>query len=146
MNRSAIIVLLAILLGAVVAGVYFLRPAPAVTPQPNQQGVRITPVDDPYASQSGTQSKEAVQAAYRNALLKDNVDNIKLYQTTVSGRYALQSWRGDNSGGAALLKFDSVQNKWTIVNPGGGAWTVDALVEMGVPQDTASALLANMPR
>ncbi|OGC87793.1 hypothetical protein A3D70_00625 [Candidatus Adlerbacteria bacterium RIFCSPHIGHO2_02_FULL_54_18] len=141
MNKKIIIPALLLVAVAVVGALFFLRPsAPAPITQNN-----IPPVDNSTVSVPPSDADElAVQAAYQRALYKDNFDNVRLYQTVVSGSYALQEWRGDTVGGEALLKFDTIQNEWVIVSPGGGAWSVDGLVEMGVPQAIAAGLLSGM--
>jgi cell division protein YceG involved in septum cleavage len=141
MNRNIIIfVVVIILILAVGAGVYIMysaTPAQQTGQQPsssnNANSVSIPPP-------SNNQTAQAVAATYQAALSKDNVDNIKLYQTVVDGNYALQVWRGNITSGEALLKFDPVQYKWVIVDPGGGSWTIADLVVLGVPAATATAL------
>ena len=64
----------------------------------------------------------------------------------VVGEYALQGWIGDVMGGEALLTYDATQNKWKLVDIGGGAWSVEGLVTFGVPQDIATKLVASMQR
>jgi hypothetical protein len=97
-------------------------------------------------SSAGTPDEQAARAAYEAALSADNPDNIKAGQTVAVSGYALQLWTGDNTGGEALLKFDSAQNAWIILDPGGGEWSLEGLVGMGVPQETAQALLAGVFR
>lgn len=97
-------------------------------------------------STGGTPDEQAARAAYQAALSADNPDNIKVQQTVAKSGYALQVWSGDNTGGEALLKFDSAQNAWVIVDPGGGQWSLEGLVSMGVPEETAQALLSGVSR
>ena len=49
-------------------------------------------------------------------------------------------------GGEALLSYDTKYNQWNIVSWGGGAWSIDGLVEEGVQRDVAVGLLAHMPK
>ena len=101
-----------------------------------------TPTDTP----AGTPEGQAARAAYEAALSADNPDNIKAGQTVAVAGYALQLWTGDNTGGEALLKFNSAQNAWVIVDPGGGQWSLEGLMHAGVPQEAARALLAGVGR
>lgn len=156
MNRYIIIA--AVILGMAAAaafgvGFFFYSNMPPPQEQKEEQTpttskpTDTTPVtSQPVTSPSKSQSTEAVQAAYAEALAKGNVDNIKLYQTAISGTHALQVWRGDTVGGEALLRFDAVQNKWVIVDPGGGRWSVEGLVAAGVPHNDATALFSAMAR
>ena len=95
---------------------------------------------------AGTPDEQAAKAAYEAALATDNPDNIKPGLTVAEGGYAIQQWSGDYTGGEALLKFDSAQGAWTIVDPGGGRWSLEGLVRIGVPEETARALFARLPR
>ena len=49
-----------------------------------------------------------------------------------------------DGGGAALMKYDPNQNRWTLVTWGGGAWDAPELVAEGVPQDNVTALLSGL--
>jgi hypothetical protein len=89
----------------------------------------------------GSLAADAVREAFVKFIGTRNLDNIKPRRTTVSGSYALQSWGGDVTGGAALLRYDRASNKWLIVETGGGAWSHSELVKMGVPQATATDLM-----
>lgn len=140
---SAALVIVVVAVGAVFLVLSKGAPEPANTKKtppsvPGSSGYSVT------LQQS--QDSRAVQAAYQSVLSKNNFDNVRLYQTAISEGYALQSWKGDSIGGEALLKFDTAQNKWIIVDPGGGAWSVLGLVQMGVPQSAAESLVAGMPR
>lgn len=144
MNRYIIIFAALILVVIVVIGaVFLLRPSNNTTPV-IQQGTQgsYQPTSSTVSVSAG-QSKEAAKAAYQKALsASGDPDNIKPGATVVVDIYALQTWTGNHTGGEALLKFDTSQNKWIIVDPGGGAWSIDGLVAAGVPRDTATALLA----
>jgi len=144
MNRSIIIlvVFLFIIIGAF--GVSFLlrpsNPAPIV-----QQGDSSQPISSTI-SVPADRLKEAVQFAFRNELAKHESDNTKLYETSIVEDYALQVWVGDIMGGQALLKYDDSQSRWILLDGGGGAWSVDTLVDVGVPEDIAVQLLAGLSR
>ena len=105
-----------------------------------------SPDDATSGTPAGTPEGRAARAAYEAALSADNPDNIKAGQTVAVAGYALQLWTGDNTGGEALLKFDSAQNAWVIVDPGGGQWSLEGLMHAGVPQEAARALLARVGR
>lgn len=153
MQRTTVLIglLVLILLGSGVATWWFLSPSQSNTTTPTQ----TTPSNQTqYSSNVSVEGQDptldeqaqAAKAAYEAALATDNPDNIKTYQTAVSGGYALQLWIGDSTGGQALLKYDAATSVWTIVDPGGGAWSVEGLVAFGVPSTTAAELVARMPR
>ena len=141
MNRYLIIVAAVLLIVIAAFGVAFLlRPS---NPIPSEQQGGVSQPVSSTVSVSTDPSKQAVQSAYRNELAKHPSDNTKLYETSIVGDYALQVWAGDIMGGEALLKYDAGQGRWVLLDGGGGAWSVDTLVTlMGVPEDTAAALLA----
>jgi hypothetical protein len=97
-----------------------------------------TPTADP--------AKAAIQTAYLAEVAKHPGGNTQLYELSVVGEYALQVWIDDYMGGQALLRFDTAQQKWVLVDGGGGAWSVDTLVSAGVPEDVAQKLLAGLKR
>lgn len=97
------------------------------------------------SSQTSPQAR-SVQATFAAYMTPYNDDNIYLYDTSISGNFALQLWKGDNTGGEGLLKFDTGQGIWVVITGGGGSWSVYGLVQAGVPRDTATALLAAMPQ
>lgn len=141
MNRfvAILIGLLAIAFAVVLVVVFFLlKPAPS-EPAPNT----TTP---PYTSNVSvaTNSTQAVQAALRAVFAKAPSDNIELYKTSIVGDYALQVYAGDISGGQALMKYDRAQNTWVLLEPGGGAWSIEGLVVAGVSEDTARALIEGL--
>lgn len=145
MNRYITIAVVVLLVVAAAIGIVFLlypnNPAPAGqqqvtqgTPQPTNSTVSV-PVG---------RTKEAARAAFQQAVDKQNIDNTKLYETSIAGNYALQAWAGDVMGGQALLKYDDAQRRWSIVESSGGAWRVESLVSLGVSTTTAETLLAGM--
>lgn len=156
MNRNLYLVLGVAALMALGFGAWFLRPFLASNAPPAQEtqtaplpGSSDTYIPYPSAtsgSSVGTPEEQAARAAYEAALSTDNPDNIKAQQTVAESGYALQLWSGDSTGGQALLKFDSAQNTWVILDPGGGQWSLEGLVGMGVPQETAQALLKRVSR
>jgi hypothetical protein len=155
MNRPFYIisaVTLAIVL-AIGAGIWvFLGPSTVPSPDTSnntkdQSSSQYVPYPQSSATQSAVQNTpkaEAVRAAYQAALTLDNPDTIQVGKTAVSGSYALQAWAGSRTGGQALLKFDASQNAWVIVDPGGGAWSLDGLVSAGVPEDNAAVLIVRI--
>jgi len=89
---------------------------------------------------------EAVVAAYKSALSPLMSMKVILGKTAVVGEFAIQIWQIDPMGGQALLKFDRAKRQWFLLRPGGGAWDLDGLVQVGVPRETASALLAKVSK
>ncbi len=146
MNRYIIIAIVVVILAglAVVGSLLFLTPT---SPAPvTQQTVTPQPISSTVSVPVG-RTKEAARAAFQQAIDKHNIDNTKLYETSISGDYALQVWAGDVMGGEALLKYDATQGRWNIVISSGGTWSVEALVSLGgVSTSTAEALLAGVPR
>lgn len=67
-----------------------------------------------------------------------------LQDNTVAANWALQLWTDNTGGGEALLKYDPAKKQYVLVSWGGGAWSVDGLVEEGVPAATAATLLKNL--
>ena len=145
MNRFISILIAVITIGAVVVFgfLYLSRPATPTVPVQQQGGV---PSDNTYVAQSAGRSKEAAKAAFQQAVDRQNIDNTKLYQTSIAGDYALQVWAGNIMGGEALLKYDEVQGRWSIVESSGGSYSEAALVSRGVPTSTAESLLVGMPQ
>jgi cytoskeletal protein RodZ len=146
MNRFLIILIIVVSLAGVAAGVLFLlRPnTPAPAPTTTQDNTSPTNNSTVSVSVSST-DPQAVQAAYRAELAKHPSDNTKLSQTVIADGYALQVFSGDILGGEALLKYDTVQGSWVLLDGGGGAWTVGSLVAQGVPTSTAQTLWAQVP-
>jgi len=120
-----------VLLGAILFKLFY---SPSQPPQADT-GTQFPIVTD-------TQSKEVneVQAAFLQQI--DNADKINLANAKVVYPYALQNWNDENKGGQALLKFDSGKG-WQLVNLGGGAWDVESLVAVGVPEDIAHSLIGS---
>ncbi len=148
MKQTILAALSIVIVVALLAGVavYYMRPSSAPAVQTAQQpSVPNNSSSVPIPSSSSQATAQTALAAYQAALSKDNVDNIKTYQTVVAGNYALQVWKGDVTSGQALLKFDTTKNVWVIVDPGGGTWNIADLVVMGVPKDTATALWKGLP-
>ncbi len=86
-----------------------------------------------------------IQETYKTVVEQDgNQDNIKLGRTAVTEEWALQDWVGDETGGEALLKYDAETKVWVVVDSGGGAWSVEGLVQLGVPEAVAVSLLSNL--
>jgi len=129
---------------------FFLRPLPSqqqVTTPTNNQTVST----DNFRSsvdvlQTASLAQRAVRNMFQQEVAQGHPDNIKLSETVVVGEYALQGWIGDVMGGEALLTYDATQDKWKLVDIGGGAWSVEGLVTFGVPQDIATKLVASMQR
>ena len=74
--------------------------------------------------------------------LSSNMPFITTGSTTVEGNYALQIWFDENVGGESLLKYDTDKG-WVVMSQGGGAWSVDTLIEQGVPKSVAEGLIEN---
>src|SRR3989338_5790586 len=129
---------------------FFLRPLPSqqqVTTPTNNQTVST----DNFRSsvdvlQTASLAQRAVRNMFQQEVAQGHPDNIKLSETVVVGEYALQGWIGDVMGGEALLTYDATQNKWKLVDIGGGAWSVEGFVIFGVSKDIAAELVAGMQR
>jgi hypothetical protein len=89
------------------------------------------------------QALDAVATAYKRALPPGA--QVILRRSAIVGDYAILEWIREPMGGEAILKFDRAKGQWTILDAGGGAWTVDELVQFGVPREIAAPLLAKVP-
>ena len=142
MYRYIILFAVILLIIAGIAGFVVLshpnNPAPANLPSFEPQTI-------PNPTPPANRSKEDIQSAFQNEIAPYNNDNVKMHETVTSGDYALQVWIGNNTGGEALLKYDSAQGRWVVLSGGGGAWSVGSLVAAGVPKDTAAILLTGAP-
>ncbi len=144
MNRYATILVILLILVVLVGGGVALFLYKNAQVAPGTGGIS-NPVTLPSIPEPSSQTKAAVQSAFESEIAPYNNDNVKLYDTAVVGSYALQLWRGTHTGGEGLLTYDSKKGGWVVITTGGGAWSVAGLVEAGVPQETASALLVNLP-
>jgi hypothetical protein len=140
MNRAAFIILVMILLIGGLAW-WFLMPSIAPTmPQqqvgtyPNSYGISI--------GSSPASAEQEVKITFEQEQAQGHPDNIKTGKTVVVDDWALQLWTGDIMGGEALYHFDTVKSKWVMVEFGGGSWSLEGLVFVGVPQKTAQAIIA----
>lgn len=141
MNRYIILLIIVIILGSV--GAFFLVYPSLKTPIGG--GISNQPTTLPNVPEPNAQTKEAVQLAFKNEIAPYDNDNTKLHETVIADQYALQVWIGDNFGGEALLKYDSTSGSWSVITDGGGAWSIDGLVQAGVPRTTATTLYAGVP-
>jgi len=146
MNRLLTIVVIGLTIIALAAGVVFVLRMVIPPPDPGEPSSFTDYFRAPVSSQSiSGRTKEAARATFQQAINKNNIDNTKLQETSIAGDYALQNWAGDIMGGQAVLKYDTNQGRWGIVESSGGVWSEDALVSLGVPLDVAKALLAGLP-
>jgi hypothetical protein len=60
-------------------------------------------------------------------------------RTTVEGNYAIASWIWGEAGGQSILT--KKQGRWQVLSAGGGAINLTTLKEVGVPDQTARALM-----
>jgi hypothetical protein len=143
MNRYLIIfvILLVIIIGVTIGMVLFMRSnqQSSLGPGGTSTTVTLPTVPEPGGQSSGSDA----EAAFQSQIPQDM--QITLGTNVVVGDYSLQLWTDPHGGGEALLKYDTTQNKWTVVSWGGGEWAIDSLVAEGVPQNTAAVLLAGMP-
>src|SRR3989338_5458479 len=153
MNRSLSLSIIGLLCVFSIALGYwfFLRPSSSstqqvVTPQNNQTVSTDSLRSSVDVLQTASLAQRAVRNRFQQEVAQGHPDNIKLSETVVVGEYALQGWIGDVMGGEALLTYDATQDKWKLVDIGGGAWSVEGLVTFGVPQDIATKLVASMQR
>jgi hypothetical protein len=140
MNRYFVIfVIVFIIIGAVVGVLLYVRSNQSPL---GQGGISTTTL--PTVPEPGEQATSAgAEAAFQSQIPQGM--QVTLGTNVVVGTYSLQLWTDLHGGGEALLTYDTTQSKWTVVSWGGGAWAVDSLVAEGVPQNTATALLAGMP-
>jgi hypothetical protein len=141
MNLFTKLIILVLLIGALAVGIiWFLRPN-AQSPSGQTTLPQNNYPSNNYLTGQDAQSQAAVKQTFLEGIAPYLNDNIKTQQTAIENGYAIQSWLGDNTGGEALLKYDTVQNKWVLITAGGGIWTLGALIDEGVPTSTAQILL-----
>lgn len=135
MKRFLIISLLTLVAFAVIFGVLWLvgYQSENVSDQKFQTPSGYTPATPAQFT--------AVRNTFQSNIPSNNPDNIKPRETVIADRYALQTWGGNVMGGQALLKYDARTGSWTVVDFGGGAWSVEGLVAAGVPRNEAEALV-----
>jgi hypothetical protein len=88
---------------------------------------------------AGTPSK--VKEAFLGQIQNSNL--ITFGNTAIVSSYALQSWGSTDMGGEALLEYDSAKG-WMLITMNGGIWSVQGLVDFGVPQSIAEQLIADL--
>jgi hypothetical protein len=147
MNRAIVILIVLVVSVGVAIGVtiYLQSKRTGAIPDQQTQAPSNTLPNIPAPSSSAdSHSKEEVRATYQKAII-GNKDNIKLYDTAISGIYAIQVWKGAVTGGEALLMYSTAKQRWVVLGGGGGAWSVEGLIGKGVSPADAAALRAALP-
>ena len=141
MNRYLVVfvIVLIVIIGAAVGVLLYMHSNQSPLGQGGISTTTLPTVPEPGGQATSASAKAAFQSQIPQGV------QITLGTNVVVGDYSLQLWTDLHGGGEALLKYDTTQSKWTVISWGGGAWAVESLVAEGVPQTTATALLAGMP-
>jgi hypothetical protein len=133
---------IALVIGVTVA--FFLRkddePSPGVGGEsPPTTGIfnpaSVQPIpNQPFAA--GTQP-DIARAFFDQTT---HIGSFAVEGTSVSSMYALQDWGNEYSGGEALFEYRG-EDGWRLVSMGGGVWSVEGLIAIGVPASDAKRLL-----
>ncbi|HRH55445.1 MAG TPA: hypothetical protein PK609_01095 [Candidatus Paceibacterota bacterium] len=91
--------------------------------------VRVIPASPEETIEISTEYYAEVQSA-TNLILSDIV---------VSGSYAVAVYSDENVGGMAAFRKSG--SSWELLGTDGGVFNLDALVALGIPRDTARALI-----
>ena len=139
MKKIIILVVVFILAGAGGWYYYSFKKTPSGQPSriPNNPGSPVTQVK---------KSEKVSEISINRDVVRDfnvqinNGDGLVLDEPVIASQYAIQTWSDENKGGQALLQYKQGQG-WVLVTMGGGAWNVDDLTKIGVPQEIAKELL-----
>ena len=103
------------------------------------------PSDQPYYAQnpsgSGQVSKdeEEILLAFKNQVRGGS--GMQVAQISSTDGYAIVVWVDEPAGGETLLKYDTSQARWSVMESTGGAFNVAHLHDAGIPQKTILVLL-----
>ncbi len=145
MNRYTILiaVLITVLASLLIAiGFVLYQRSQKSTPSVTQGS--ISPASFPSVPQPNTQSRESVSAALQRNMHPG--EQTTMGANVVVGDWALQLWNDPHAGGEALFVYDSANYQWRLVSWGGGAWSINGLIQAGVPSNIATSLLTDLPR
>ena len=87
-------------------------------------------------------SNRQIEEAVVNHLLSDGFKQSVQPQVpyaVLADKYAIAEWRWKYMGGEALLQKE--RDTWLVLESSGGAYNSMDLVERGIPEDTAKALV-----
>lgn len=119
---------------------YGTRPAEPRAPSSDalQPGsVQNQPLPDQKAA-AGTRPE--IAAAVRAHFRRNNTpSSIRFQGTAIASIYALQSFKDEDGGGTAILKYIPSQG-WQIIATGGGVPGASNLIEYGIPEAIALRL------
>lgn len=140
------IILIIVVVVACAGGWYYysLNNAPSGTPvgTQNNPGTPIIQVKQPEKVSEISKNKDVTNDF--NVQINGG-GRLTLDEPVVASQYAIQTWSDENKGGQALLHYKQGQG-WVLITMGGGAWSVDDLTKLGVPQETAKELLKTPTR
>lgn len=109
-------------------------------PEPD---IEKTQVYFPTSTQIPQQEKQRIQQELRSAFYEvPDTENATINRIAVSGTYALVSWTEEDAG--AMLVFKLVNSDWVLLEADGGGYSVEALVDLGVPQASAVELVTTI--
>lgn len=142
--------ILGIGIGIVVVGIGFWFLHSSTQPQGTGSGATSTTPTFPTGGGVPKVTRQGTATATDPVVANDftsqiqNPNQINLQGTVVVSGWALQTWGDENKGGEALLKQDASGN-WNLVSLGGGEWSVEGLVQQGVPSNIAQELIKESP-
>jgi len=142
------IIVLLVVLGAVAGAYVYFGSHAATTDNTNVSGngsiEQNAPQTPPDHSSTLASSRDAVLAAFIKAIAIYNQDTLTYGNTYIVNGYAIQLWQGKITGGEALLQYRQSKDQWYLVSANGGVWSLQGLIEFGVPTTTAKALYADI--
>lgn len=139
MNKVLLSILFLLLLAISGIGLVVAYNAFSSDPQDNVDTVVTFPtaVETSNSTQPTKEEAEAIQSAF---FASDEAEGLSLDTIRVVENYAISVWYDENMGGVALYQ-QTGSGSWELLLSDGGAWTVEDLVILGVPQTIAERLL-----
>lgn len=139
--------LLILLLASVGFGILFYYYKDTIDPglpiQESPLSFPLTPTTSSNRVRVDSKNNPEISRDFKNQLANSGL--VSLDNTTTSGGYALQAWHDENKGGEALLKYDQQQG-WVLLSMGGGAWSAESLLTLGVPYSIAKDLVDSLKK
>ena len=154
MQSLLIKIIIALVIIAIAIGIFgYFEWLHAPAPFVESNSASTTPTTSGGSSQSATDatydpdgtSKTAVASAYQNASKAFMVETVSYDGTFINSGYAIQLWHTNTMSGQALLKYRPTKSSWSLVTANGGLWTLESLIDEGVPTTTAKTLYGEIP-
>lgn len=101
-----------------------------------QTGQVLFPSSTPVPQVQQDQAEQGIrQAFYADPSAQDFSSDL----IAVSGDFAVLVWSDENTGGMALLRKEQ-DGGWQVIVSDGGAFSIEDLIAIGVPQSNANEL------